>query len=70
MTKEEEAAYEQGFIDGVKQNTLSKVTKFIDQNLREPLTEGQIKALLPGAVRLPPGWLNFARAIEQAHGIK
>jgi hypothetical protein len=35
----------------------------------KPLTEEQIKALLPDAVRLPPGWLNFARAIERAHGI-
>lgn len=35
----------------------------------EPLTEEQIKALLPGAVRLPQGWLEFARAIERAHDI-
>ena len=26
--------------------------------------------LLPGAVRLPPGWKDFARAIEKAHGIR
>jgi hypothetical protein len=36
---------------------------------RVPLTDEQIKALLDGAVRLPPGWLDFARAIERAHGI-
>jgi hypothetical protein len=42
-------------------------------NIRKPLTDEEIevllKALLPDAVRLPPGWLNFARAIERAHGI-
>ena len=37
---------------------------------REPLTEEQVKACLSDAVRLPAGWLTFARAIERAHGIK
>jgi len=36
---------------------------------RVPLKDEQIKALLDGAVRLPPGWRDFARAIERAHGI-
>jgi hypothetical protein len=36
---------------------------------RQPLTEEALMALLPGAVRLPPGWKDFARAIEKAHGI-
>lgn len=35
----------------------------------QPLTEAQILAVLPDAVRLPPGWRDFARAIERAHGI-
>lgn len=30
------------------------------------LTEGEIKALLPGAVRVPPGWRETVAAIEQA----
>lgn len=34
-----------------------------------PLTDEQIKEQLPKAVRLPPGWLDFARAIEAMHGI-
>lgn len=36
---------------------------------RKPLTEEALMALLPGAVRLPLGWKDFARAIENAHGI-
>ena len=36
---------------------------------RKPLTDETLMALLPGAVRLPPGWKDFARAIEKAHGI-
>jgi hypothetical protein len=36
---------------------------------RKPLTDEALMALLPGAVRLPPGWKDFARAIEAAHGI-
>ena len=36
---------------------------------RHPLTEEALMTLLPGAVRLPPGWKDFARAIEKAHGI-
>ena len=36
---------------------------------RKPLTDEALMALLPGAVRLPPGWKDFARAIERAHGI-
>ena len=35
---------------------------------RKPLTDEALMALLPGAVRLPPGWKDFARAIEAAHG--
>jgi hypothetical protein len=30
------------------------------------LTEAEIMALLPGAVRLPPGWRDTARAVEAA----
>ena len=36
---------------------------------RKPLTDEALMALLPGAVRLPPGWKDFARAIEKAHEI-
>ena len=36
---------------------------------RKPLTDEQLMSVLPGAVRLPPGWRDFARAIEKAHGI-
>ena len=40
----------------------------------EPLTHEQVYDLLrridPMTVRLPPGYRAFARAIEQAHGIK
>jgi hypothetical protein len=36
---------------------------------RKPLTDEALMALLPGAVRLPPGWKDFARSIERAHGI-
>lgn len=36
---------------------------------RKPLTKEQIQMLLPDAVRLPIGWLEFARAIEREHGI-
>ena len=36
---------------------------------RKPLTDEALMALLPGAVRLPPGWKDFARAIEREHGI-
>jgi hypothetical protein len=36
---------------------------------RQPLTEEEVIALLPDAVRLPQGWRDFARAIEAAHGI-
>ena len=36
---------------------------------RQPLSDGELMALLPDAVRLPQGWRNFARAIEAAHGI-
>jgi hypothetical protein len=36
---------------------------------RQPLTDDQLMSVLPGAVRLPPGWRDFARAIEKAHGI-
>lgn len=36
---------------------------------RKPLTDEALMALLPGAVRLPLGWKDFARAIEKAHGI-
>ena len=35
----------------------------------KPLTDEALMALLPGAVRLPPGWKDFARSIEKAHGI-
>jgi hypothetical protein len=37
---------------------------------REPLSEDTIQSCLPDAVRLPAGWLAFARAIEAHHGIK
>ena len=30
------------------------------------LTDGEVMSLLPGAVRLPPGWVDTVRAIEQA----
>jgi len=30
------------------------------------LTDEEIMSLLPGAVRLPPGWADTVRAIEQA----
>jgi hypothetical protein len=30
------------------------------------LTDDEIKALLPDAVRLPPGWREFARKVEAA----
>jgi hypothetical protein len=36
---------------------------------QKPLTEEALMKLLPEAVRLPPGWKDFARAIEKAHGI-
>lgn len=40
---------------------------------REPLVEAEVfkilVQLMPDAVRLPPGFLDFARAIERAHGI-
>jgi hypothetical protein len=36
---------------------------------RKPLTEEALMALLPEGVRLPPGWRDFAHAIEKAHGI-
>lgn len=40
---------------------------------REPLAEGEVfkilVQLMPDAVRLPPGFLDFARAIERAHDI-
>ncbi len=28
------------------------------------LTDEEVKSLLPGAVRLPPGWVETCRAIE------
>jgi hypothetical protein len=46
---------------------LPTLTKWTPQ--RKPLTEKALMTLLPGAVRLPPGWKDFARAIEKAHGI-
>ena len=36
----------------------------------QPLTDAQLMLCLPPeAVRVPPGWREFARAIERAHGI-
>jgi hypothetical protein len=43
--------------------------------VRKPLTDDEIIDLLRSCLRpeivmrLPPGWKNFARAIEAAHGI-
>lgn len=36
---------------------------------QKPLTEEQIKSFLSEAVRLPLGWIDFARVVERAHGI-
>ena len=72
MSREEEAAYEQGVIDGVKQNTLSKVTKFIDQNLRKPLTDEEMVTVyssIYGAGTDRENLIEMGRAVERAHGI-
>ncbi len=40
-----------------------------DRAKRKPLTKEHLMGLLPKAVRLPSGWLQFARSVEAAHGI-
>jgi hypothetical protein len=42
---------------------------YTDPPQRKPLTDEALMALLPGAVRLPPGWKDFARSIEREHRI-
>lgn len=37
-----------------------------DDITQRGLTDDELMALLPGAVRLPPGWIDTARAIQSA----
>lgn len=60
--------------ENVRVSLKKVVDDFFDIRLKEPLTEGQLFALLEGCTehppqRLPPGWIAFARAVERAHGI-
>ena len=67
-----EHKYEQGFIDGVQKNTESKVTQFIDQNLRKPLTDeemGAVYSSIYGAGTDRENLIEMGRAVERAHGI-
>lgn len=52
------------------QEVCAELEAQIKELQRVPLTDEQIKGFLDGAVRLPHGWRNFARAIEAAHNIK
>jgi hypothetical protein len=66
-----EDGYEQGFIDGMQKNAESKVTQFIDQGMRKPLTEEVLTKLWGG---FPDDMtrqqaMSFARAVERTHGI-
>ena len=67
MTREYGKGYDEGYADGLK-----------DAPQRKPLTDEQILHFVDTHVGAPSmaypldnsDWINFARAIEAAHGIK
>jgi hypothetical protein len=63
-----EDGYEQGFIDGPKKATEGKVSAFIDQSMRRPLTDEEMKKC-----NYENGFMvdreRAMRNVERAHGI-
>ena len=64
-----EQGYEKGFIDGMQKTAESKVTQFIDQRMRNPLTEEQMKQCSYDSEGFMVGREVAMRNVELAHGI-
>lgn len=68
-SKAYEQGYEKGFIDGMQKNAESKVTKFIDQGMRKPLTKEQMSECSYDAEGFMIEREAAMRNVELAHGI-
>ena len=64
-----EQGYEKGFIDGMQKNAESKVKKFIDQRMRKPLTDEEMKQCSYDNEGFMVEREVAMRNVERAHGI-
>ena len=64
VTEQEPVAYWKEHAQGLQRDYDSVLAEFQAQRKWVGLTDEEVMSLLPGAVRLPPGWVDTVRAIE------